>query len=95
MNIFWSDQSKKDLSAIHDYIGRDSPFYADQMVERIILKAERLIRFPSSGHPVHEYPEKPIKELHEKPYRILYRLHRKSVEIVTIVHFRKRLNLNH
>jgi addiction module RelE/StbE family toxin len=91
VNIFWSDQSKKDLSAIHDYIGRDSPFYADQMVERIILRADRLIRFPSSGHPVHEYPEKPIKEIHEKPYRILYRIHRKNVEIVTIVHFRKRL----
>ena len=91
MNIFWSDQSKKDLKAIHDYIGRDSPFYADRMVERIILRADRLIRFSSSGHPVHEYPELPLKEVHEKPYRILYRIHRKTVEIVTIVHFRKRL----
>jgi toxin ParE1/3/4 len=89
VSLFWSDQAKKDLSAIHDYIVRDSPFYADQMVARIIYKAERLIRFPTSGHPVHEYPEKPIREVHEKPYRILYRIHRKDVEVVTI----KRLNI--
>ena len=89
MNIEWSDQSRADLTAIHAFIARDSEFYADRMVQRIILRAERILNHPLSGHLVHEYPEEILKEVHEKPYRIIYRPSDSNVEIVTIIHFRQ------
>lgn len=89
MKLSWSDQSRADLTAIHAFIARDSQFYADRMVERLILRAERLLKYPLSGHTVHEYPEVALKEAHENPYRIIYKPSRDEVEIVTIVHFRQ------
>ena len=89
MNLDWSEQSRSDLAAIHSFIARDSAFYADRMVQRLILRAERISRHPFSGHPVHDYQEEILKEVQENPYRIIYRPSDDRVEIVTIIHFRQ------
>ena len=41
MKIRWSQQSLDDLSAIHDYIARDSERYAERFVERLIGAVDR------------------------------------------------------
>jgi toxin ParE1/3/4 len=92
VKLSWSEQSKSDLSAIRSYIARDSEYYADRMILRLLSRAERILAFPTSGHLVHEYPDAELKEVHEEPYRIIYRPLKTEVEIVTIVHFRKPLN---
>ncbi len=89
MKLAWSEQSRADLSAIHAFIARDSQFYADRMVQRLILRAERILKHPLSGHSVHEFPEVALKEAHENPYRIIYKPSKNEVEIVTIIHFRQ------
>jgi plasmid stabilization system protein ParE len=61
------------------------------MVGRIIDRVERAAQAPAQGHPVHEYPEEPLKEVHESPYRIIYGFSESEVWIVTIVHFQQRL----
>ena len=73
MKLDWSGQSRADLQANQSFIARDSEFYANQMVQRLILRAERILKHPSSGHSVHEYPKENLKEVYEKPYRIVYR----------------------
>lgn len=47
--------------------------------------------FPTQGHPVHEYPEEPLKEVHESPYRIIYGYSETEFRVVTIVHFKQQL----
>jgi toxin ParE1/3/4 len=89
VKLEWSEQSKSDLTSIRDYISRDSEYYADRMVQRLIMRAERILQHPSSGHSVHEFPEVKLKEVHEDPYRIIYKWSKVQVEIVTIVHFRQ------
>jgi hypothetical protein len=61
------------------------------MVSRIVERVERAARVPAQGHPVHEYPEEPLKEVHESPYRIIYRFSNSELCVVTIVHFKQRL----
>lgn len=46
---------------------------------------------PSTGHRVHEYPERPLREVHQDSHRIIYRFARQKLEVVTIVHFRQEL----
>ena len=41
MTIVWSAQSRRDLHAIRDFIGRDSEHYARFQVERLIFRVER------------------------------------------------------
>jgi len=45
MKVAWSEPAVADLVAIHDYIARDSPHYAQRFVERLIAAAEPLESF--------------------------------------------------
>lgn len=91
MNIVWSSEARKSLWAIQKFIAQDSEFYAARMVARIVERVERTALAPSQGHPVHEYPEEPLKEVHESPYRIIYGYSEAELHVVTIVHFKQML----
>lgn len=91
MNISWSDQARRDLCAIRDFIARDSEHYAHLPVERLISCLERAAIMPSKGHPVHEFIESGLREVHEGSYRIIYRTHDNDLQVVTIVHMKQRL----
>ncbi len=91
MTIGWSSEARRSLRAIRRYIAQDSEFYAARMVARIIERVELAAMAPSQGHPVHEYPEKPLKEVHESPYRIIYQFSDVQFWVVTVVHFKERL----
>ena len=91
MRIGWSSEARRSLRSIRRYIAQDSEFYAARMVARIIGRVERASLAPGQGHPLHEYPEAPLKEVHEAPYRIIYRFSEAEFWVVTIVHFKKHL----
>lgn len=93
MNIFWSSQARKDLRAIRAYIAKDSAFYAERMMTRIIERTDVLSHQPNIGHPVHEAPDLDVREIHVASYRIIYRVLLDEVEIVTLIHFAQRLKL--
>jgi plasmid stabilization system protein ParE len=93
VTLVWSSEARNELRAIRRFIARDSEFYADRMVARIVERAESILAAPRRGHPVHEYPEAELKEVHEPPYRIIYEVSGETIGIVTIVHFKQRLNL--
>ena len=91
MTIHWSAEARRSLRAIRKFIAQDSEFYAVLIVEKIINRVEVAARMPSRGHPVHEYPEAPLREVHEGSYRIIYRYDDVRMDIVTIVHFKEEL----
>jgi toxin ParE1/3/4 len=91
VNIIWSSEARRSLRAIRRYIAQDSEFYAGRIVARIVERTERAAQMPSAGHPVHEYPEEPLREVHESPYRIIYESTDAELRVVTIVHFKDRL----
>ena len=91
MNIVWSAEARKSLAAIRRFIAQDSEFYAARMVARIVERVERAVLSPSQGHPVHEYPEAPLREIHESPYRVIYAYSDTEFRVVTMVHFKQKL----
>jgi plasmid stabilization system protein ParE len=91
VNIVWSSEARKALRSIQKFIAQDSEFYAARMVSRIVERVERAAQSPAQGHPVHEYPEAPLKEVHESPYRIIYGFSEGELRVVTIVHFKQQL----
>ena len=52
MKLIWTDPAIADLRAIRDYIGRDSDYYAADLVEQLVLSVERLSQFPKLGRMV-------------------------------------------
>ena len=92
MTIGWSSEARRSVRAIRRYIAQDSEFYAARMVARIIDRVEAAALEPGQGHPVHEFPEEPLKEVHEHPYRIIYQFSSRAFWVVTVVHFKERLD---
>jgi plasmid stabilization system protein ParE len=86
MKLIWTDPSIEDLRAVRDYIGRDSDYYAADLVEQAVLSVERLLRFPKLGRVVPEAQDENIRELVHQNYRIIYRIAGERIEILTIVH---------
>ena len=44
--IIWTHEASVDLEAIAEYIARDSEYYAERTVEKIIIAVEKLDKFP-------------------------------------------------
>ena len=96
-SLVWRDyflvsQARKDLRSIRSFIAKDSAFYADRMVARIIERTDVLALHAQMGHPVHEAPDLEVRDIHVASYRIIYRVLSEEVEIITLVHFSQRLN---
>ena len=86
MKLIWTDPAIEDLRALRDYIGRDSDFYAADMVEQMVLSVEKLLRFPKMGRVVPETQDESIREVLHQNYRIIYRISGERIEILTIIH---------
>jgi toxin ParE1/3/4 len=67
--VRWTPQAADDPQAIYDFIGRDSPHYAQVIVEDILAAIDRLERFPLMGRHVPERPREDLRELIKPPYR--------------------------
>ncbi len=92
--IIWSPQALEDIEAIRQYIARDAPRTAKGFVQRIFATVERLNRFPLAGGIVPEIGSQEFREIRLKKYRIIYRvLNQQSVEIVTVYHGSRLLDL--
>ncbi len=84
--VIWSVTAKDDLKNIHDYIAKDSKFYALKISQEFIEKSEILEQFPQMGRIVPEIGDKNIRELVLYSYRLLYKLSPNRIEVLAIVH---------
>lgn len=81
----WTDPAVTDIENIQEYLARDSPEYADSVVERLILSVERLKSFPQSGRAVPEASDLKVRELIVSAYRVIYRVRKGKAQILAVV----------
>jgi len=92
--IKWTPQSLDDIEAIANFIARDSNYYALMFTEKVFGSVERLKLFPESGRMVPELNRKKIREIIFGNYRIIYRTKGELVEILTIYHSSRLLDID-
>ena len=93
MNIFWSPLAITRVNEIADYIANDNLHVAQDWVDDVFEKIERLEEFPSSGRVVPELTREDIREIFLGNYRIIYQISKEVVSILTVRHFKQRLPL--
>ena len=93
MNVNWTENAIEHLLGIYEYIARDSPFYAERMVDRLTKRSEQIGVFPHSGRMVLEYSAADIREIIEAPYRIIYRIKQDQIDVLAVVHGAQLLSL--
>ena len=59
--MHWTGPAVEHLLAIYERIHRDSELYAQQVVDRLILRSEQLSDFPLAGRSVPEYQMEEIR----------------------------------
>ena len=89
--VNWTETAIANLQAIRDYVARDSPGYAQVMVDRIIGRTQLLASLPMLGAEVPEYRDASIRELLEHPYRIVYRVMPHQIDVVAVIHGSRRI----
>ncbi len=90
--VKWSVPAKNDLKQIHDYIAKDSKYYAQNVVQEIVTKSEKLTDFPEIGRAVPEISDQNIRELIVYSYRLIYGISETGIEILAIIHGRRDFN---
>ena len=92
MSILWSARAENDLGGIYAHIARDSAFYAQRQIERLMARAGFIDSHPTAGHPVPEDIRGELREVHEGNYRIIYAFGNAGILIVTVVHMKQHLS---
>lgn len=84
--IIWSKLALNDLDNIHDYIAKESSFYAQKTIEEFLDRVAILANYPEIGREVPEYIRSDVRELIEGNYRIFYKIRKKHINIIRIHH---------
>lgn len=84
--LTWSPEAIEDIEAIASYIERDSPWYAQIVVSRIVAAAESVIEFPEAGRKVPEIGREDIRERFVYSYRLIYRIDSGQVLVAAVIH---------
>lgn len=84
--VNWTDPAKLDLRDIHDYIARDSKYYAQKVSQDIVDKSEKLSLFPEIGRIVPETDDPNIREIFIYSYRLIYEVLSNGVQVLALIH---------
>ena len=91
MKVHWTNAALEHPLSIYEYVSQNSPVYADRIVDRLTRRSEQIGAFPESGRCVPEYDRKDIREIIEKPYRIVYRIRKKQIDVLAVIHSAQQL----
>lgn len=91
MRINWSPEALDDVDAIAAYIAKDSPFYASAVVQKLLMTAQNLGKFPFIGAIVPEVAEPEFRERFVYSYRLIYRVTIEQILVVAVIHGKRLL----
>lgn len=86
MKVVWTDEAKAHLASIYEFIKRDAPFYAVQIVDKLTRRVDQLTNHPRSGRIVPKYDDENLRELIARPYRLIYRIKFDRIDIIAVFH---------
>ncbi|MEK6805211.1 MAG: type II toxin-antitoxin system RelE/ParE family toxin [Pseudomonadota bacterium] len=89
--VIWSQESLDDADAIAAYIHRNSPFYAQHVVEELFSLADSIAEQPKIGRVVPELKNENVRERFIYSYRLIYELREDQIEILAVIHGRRLL----
>ena len=89
--VTWSPEAIEDLESIAEYIERDSLFYAQSVVSKILEASRDIKEFPLIGRVVPELGDENIRERFIYSYRLVYQMRQQNILIVAVIHGKRLL----
>jgi plasmid stabilization system protein ParE len=93
VRIVWSEPAEFDLDDLYDFIAKDSPFYAERVIDRILNAVANLTACPRIGRQVPEADAEQIRELIVQGHRVIYSIDDddETIHILALIHVRQDL----
>jgi toxin ParE1/3/4 len=89
MRLVWTEPAVRDLAAMRAYVARDSVPAADRQVDRVIAAVGSLLQFPEVGRPGRRAGTRELV-VSRTPYIVAYRLRGDVIEVLRVLHGRRR-----
>ena len=91
--VVWSGEALSDIEGIAEFINRDSVYYAEQVVTRLLEAGESLAEQPARGRIVPEVGSPTIRELFIYSYRLLYEVKdaENEIRVLGVIHGKRLL----
>lgn len=83
IRVIWSQEARRDIKDITDYITAFNPHAAERLANRLVSVVDSLATFPKRGRPG-PYGSREMTAV--RPYILRYRVIGDTVEIVQIRH---------
>jgi plasmid stabilization system protein ParE len=83
--IIWTEPALNNLNDIAEYIAVSNINAAEQLVENVFNKVQRLERFPESGRIPEEIEKLNYREVVVNPCRVFYKVDQNSVYILHVL----------
>jgi plasmid stabilization system protein ParE len=91
LRLIWSDAALEDIDEIAEYIHRDSPHYAQRVVEALFAATDLLPEQPRIGRVVPELGQQNIRERFVYSYRVIYEIQPEELHILAVIHGKRLL----
>lgn len=82
IKIVWTNEAKKSLKSIADFIAKDSIFYAEKVTQSIYDEVQVLLKHPEIGSILPITSKYTLRRLLVKSYRIIYVYHNNTIYIL-------------
>jgi len=89
--IIWSREALDDIGGIAEFISKDSPYHAEQVVERLLSVGNDLAAHPKLGRMVPERADPNVRERFLYSYRIIYELAGDAIHVLAVIHGKRLL----
>jgi len=85
--VYWTEIALSDVKEVHDYIARDSAYYAAAFVGRVRDSAASLNQLPRRCRMVPEFEDPSVRDMIIGKYRLIYRIEEDDhVYILAFIH---------
>jgi plasmid stabilization system protein ParE len=91
---YWTRQAREDLREVRTFIARNAPLTAAAYVRRIRASVKRAELFPEMGQVVPELGREDIREFLHGNYRVIYRVGKGRIDILTVFHSARLLDVS-
>jgi toxin ParE1/3/4 len=95
LSVVWTEVAAADVERLATFLVDEAPLRAEQILDRIIARAESLDRSPERGRSPRELRslgDRIWRELQEPPWRIIYRIVGGTVEVHGVLDGRRSLD---
>lgn len=89
--LIWSSAALDDIDAIAQFVHRDSPRHAQQVVERMFELGEVIALHPLAGRIVPELGDAHVRERFLYSYRVIYEVDEARIAVLAVLHGRRLL----